>query len=491
VTKDGLRTLARWLGVLPHIRSAVRLGRRAKRAFRFHKPGSTVLWTWRSSIDHGVPTRRSFVSATSSRDEDDSYSEERIQKAGFAYQVDYSRHPAYIEHLRWNVREGAAAEEAVDVLNTQLLDLETMLSLKRVELRPAVEKVNENVGVLIERLVAANDASGLDFRTFTKPLHREIMRVIVDDLAYFDRRNSYTPIINNATELALRNELAIRGYLEFDLSPVELEMLRQRLRSYADGLEERYRRGSRSRDELSTSQIDPETTAVMDEMLERRGLGKAVSDVRHERARAGGFALEISPDDAHWWHSAYEDVGLVQPNRMSYYHTDESRDVYKAIIYLSDVNDDSGPFCLLPQSFDTRRPRFEWVIARANLSTLDSPEVRTTMHDLVPGRSVFTSRIARGFFGMLPARLRGNSHFGFDVPDDSGLAALMQAQEVRVTAPAGRVIAFDGSRIIHRGGLVRRGRRTALQLCFDVDKQNGRNLYHALKPVFEQSCHVE
>ena len=42
------------------------------------------------------------------------------------------------------------------------------------------------------------------------------------DLAYFDRRNSYEPVINNATELTLRNEMAVKGFLEFDLKADEL-----------------------------------------------------------------------------------------------------------------------------------------------------------------------------------------------------------------------------------------------------------------------------
>jgi hypothetical protein len=223
---------------------------------------------------------------------------------------------------------------------------------------------------------------------------------------------------------------------------------------------------------------------MVTELFERRGLNKAVSDVRHELATAGGFAFEISPHDNDWWHSRYEDVGLLAPSQAAYFHNDESRDVYKAIIYLDDVDDDLGPFCYVPESYAMKRPRFEWVVARANLTTLASDEIRLMMTDLRPSRGVFSSHVARRFFGMLPRRLRLNSHFGFDVLDDSEPARLLRSGEVRMTAPAGHVIAFDGSRIVHRGGLVRRGRRTALQVCFDVQKQNGIALYRQVANRF-------
>jgi hypothetical protein len=87
---------------------------------------------------------------------------------------------------------------------------------------------------------------------------------------------------------------------------------------------------------------------------------------------------------------------------------------------------------------------------------------------------------ARRLFGMLPARLRLNSHFGFDVLDDSALGASLLAQEVKMLAPAGQVIVFDGSQLVHRGGLVRSGRRTALQVVFDVPKDNGARFYRHL-----------
>lgn len=407
------------------------------------------------------------------------------------FQVDYARHPAFAPYLCWDSRHDAAADEAIDLLNRMLLDSESALTLNKQTLPQAMGRINDGLRLLMELLVAGNHAAPTPFAPFIDRFYLEIMRVIIDDLAYFERRNSYVPVINNAAEMALRNQLAVHGYMRFDLDAQELGAIRRQVQPYVETLHERYRRGGRSRQELSTNEVDAVSTALMGEVFGRHGLNKAVSDLRHEAARAGGFAVEISPHDNDWWHSRYEDVGLTAPSPAAYFHNDESRDAYKAIVYLDDVSDDLGPFCYVPSSYAMERPRFEWAVARATLTTLDADEIRRTMTDLRPSRGVFSSRVARQFFGMLPARLRLNSHLGFDVVEGSPQAAALAAGEVRMRAPAGHVIVFDGGRLLHRGGLVRRGTRTALQVVFDVQKRNGADFYnHLLGGVRPGSAHV-
>jgi hypothetical protein len=395
------------------------------------------------------------------------------QRVSLPYQPDYEQHPAFARHLAWDRRYEPAVDEAVAILDRMLLDLESALTLKTMTLAQAVDRVGQPLKLVLDLLAVSARAAGADLTPYAAPFQRELLRVIVDDLAYFERRNSYQPVINNAAEMGLRNQLAIDGFVRFDLESDELAALRRQVQPYLDVLEQRYRQGARAREELSTNEIDPRTLALVCELFGRRGLNKAVSDVRHETARASGLAVELSPDDTDWWHSRYGDVGLNAPNRAAYFHNDESRDAYKAIVYLDDVGDDQGPFCFVPTSYRAERPRFQWVVARATVTTVEAREIQQTMTDLVPSRGPFSSRVARAFFGMLPPRLRLSSHFGFDLLDDSPAAARLLADEVRMVGRAGHAIAFDGARLVHRGGMVRRGRRAALQVVFEVDKRNG------------------
>lgn len=66
----------------------------------------------------------------------------------------------------------------------------------------------------------------------------------------------------------------------------------------------------------------------------------------------------------------------------------------------------------------------------------------------------------------LPECLRFNSHMGWDVAPGSELESSLASNERKMTGPAGTFIAFDGARLLHRGGLMQEGERLALQVIF-------------------------
>src|SRR5258708_32206714 len=101
--------------------------------------------------------------------------------------------------------------------------------MRRMPLPKGLERVKEGVRLLMQLLVQANNAGGAPFAPFVDRFYMEIVRVILDDLAYFERRNSYAPVINNAPEMPLRNQIAIDGYIRFDLARDELEALRRQV----------------------------------------------------------------------------------------------------------------------------------------------------------------------------------------------------------------------------------------------------------------------
>ena len=64
------------------------------------------------------------------------------------------------------------------------------------------------------------------------------------------------------------------------------------------------------------------------------------------------------------------------------------------------------------------------------------------------------------------ASIRFNSHLGWDVEPDSELERSLVACERTMTGKSGTFIIFDGARLLHRGGMVRKGERIALQVIF-------------------------
>ena len=66
----------------------------------------------------------------------------------------------------------------------------------------------------------------------------------------------------------------------------------------------------------------------------------------------------------------------------------------------------------------------------------------------------------------LPRSLRFNSHMGWDILPKSEIESEFIASETKVIGPAGTFIAFDGAHLVHRGGLVEKNDRIALQIIF-------------------------
>ena len=72
---------------------------------------------------------------------------------------------------------------------------------------------------------------------------------------------------------------------------------------------------------------------------------------------------------------------------------------------------------------------------------------------------------------LLPPLLRGTTHFGDDILDDTDLSRKLLSQEVVFKGPTGTCVLFDGSRGIHRGSLVTTGGRWAVQIGLRVQRE--------------------
>ena len=228
---------------------------------------------------------------------------DRPLAASLPFQPDYAQHPAFRPHIKWNTTFDARVAQADDLMNKLLLRAESDLTLKKMSLSDAIAEVNQGLGLVSDLVASANQVAGNDFSLFAKRFHHELLRVVFDDLSYFDRRNSYVPVINDAHEMTLRNNLAVNGFIRCSLTPDELAGLRGHVQPYVDELQRRYHQGQRGREQLSTNQLDPRSMNYVKDIFARRGLDRAVSNVRHEAAAAWGFAVEISPHDNDWWHS--------------------------------------------------------------------------------------------------------------------------------------------------------------------------------------------
>ena len=66
----------------------------------------------------------------------------------------------------------------------------------------------------------------------------------------------------------------------------------------------------------------------------------------------------------------------------------------------------------------------------------------------------------------LPSELYFNSHIGWDINSNSALEEEFLKSEKEFVAESGSYVVFDGARLFHRGGMVKKDFRVALQIVF-------------------------
>jgi hypothetical protein len=180
-----------------------------------------------------------------------------------------------------------------------------------------------------------------------------------------------------------------------------------------------------------------------------RVLGEAGVFATAERYLGHGVSLvdvnpQINDPSDDFWQRVFPDLQLGQPS-CAYLHRDASGGDIKAIIYMSDVDPDNGPFAYVRGSHRMKMSVTDDHIAEAN----DSNGLAGT------------DPASRRLFAALPSRLRQKGSFGNDVPDGSPLADELLGSLWSITAPRGSVVVFD-TKGVHRGGMVVQGERRVI-----------------------------
>jgi hypothetical protein len=195
------------------------------------------------------------------------------------------------------------------------------------------------------------------------------------------------------------------------------------------------------------------------------GVLDALSAYTGRKIRVIGLALELSMPQATWWNNAI--TGLDIPPRTLYAHLDETISIPKSIVYLSDVSEKNGPTSCYPGAYEAMQLNpLQEIIGRIIGTVGKSANSRLKEYYAKSYHQSVNSEKFRRHFMRLPDYLRFNSHMGWDVLPGSELEAQLVAVESKMYGPAGTFIAFDGARLLHRGGLMQEGERVALQVIF-------------------------
>lgn len=159
--------------------------------------------------------------------------------------------------------------------------------------------------------------------------------------------------------------------------------------------------------------------------------------------------LHVNRPGNRYFSSRYSDMGLPCA-RAAGIHFDSGSGMVKAMVYLSQVTEDSGPFRYALSSHRWRLPHFRRFAGQA----LVSSGVRLEDEN------------SRRLFMRLPEVFRQLSHFGADFLGEDSEARLLDYEQP-FTSGHGDVVIFDNSGL-HRGGVLPERERIALQLQFSA-----------------------
>lgn len=192
-------------------------------------------------------------------------------------------------------------------------------------------------------------------------------------------------------------------------------------------------------------QLGPNILGEVQQLFEQNGFIEAASAYNARQLKVANVVLHIAkPTDQNYKQFFYDCESVPKTTCM---HIDPKEDVIKAMIYLNDVDLDSGPFSYIPGSNRWVHDPLQNLFGRAITtgSYCDTPIKR---------KSVFR----------LPPKLRVSHNFGRAVEDGTELSDALLDAEWKITSDMGNAILFDPGAGIHRGGICNTGTRIALQV---------------------------
>lgn len=178
--------------------------------------------------------------------------------------------------------------------------------------------------------------------------------------------------------------------------------------------------------------------------FEASGLLEIVRDHARRAIKVDRAVLHLSmPDDRHWT-QFLGDCPSTPP--LTNLHFDPKEDV-KAIVYLNKVGPGDGPFSVVEGSHAIQFDPLQDLLARsiATGNFCDTPAAR---------RSLFR----------LPGFLRVTANFGRLLSPGTPLFGGIASRLRPITSDVGNCVVFQSGRLMHLGGIVREGRRVALQI---------------------------
>jgi hypothetical protein len=387
-----------------------------------------------------------------------------IQASTIFPSIDYAAHPAFHGFAPARASQDAAIEEAIRQADAVLEEIHSSPSaLAEADIQSSYQtRVLPQLDA-IGRLTVDSLPGELPIAGIAATALAETREELLKEALFQNEKKRYRPAERVTPSIErIARDLSEEGLSLHRIPQPAIEAILDDVGEYRQRLTELSSRNGGMNCALAlphSGRFWSETQAFLD----GAGIIAGCSLARRQPLELAYCALVLSHDGEQWWRDCYQDAGLATA-RTVYMHNDKDYDIMKVLVYLSEVDEARGPFCFVRGSHKWRRSRtqsffFKAFDAAANVSLAPREPVRTVYY-----RKAFHHPVFREQFLKLPRPLRGSSHFGDDVLDDSDLSGWLLERETAVTSDMANCMAFIGADGIHRGGCVRKGQRWALQL---------------------------
>lgn len=386
-----------------------------------------------------------------------------MQDLKAAMESSYKQHPAFrFEQSEWS-------------LDSTLVDALDQLVLTHRQCATTLAKASEVIvyNGIMSALAAIFDqllpqADDEYERLFLVELRQAIERVLHEEREWFTKPTAVKGFrLDNGSSIENAVRMQTDRHFFGMLSQAAVAEIKRISEPAIAGFRANAANGKLKREELSANS-GPVVRAIRD-ILNRdfraQGVLDAVSAYAGRPMTVTGLALELSVPQATWWRNAI--LNLPRSPNTLYAHLDESVVYPKSIVYLTDVTEKQGPTSCYPAAYESMHLGVLQELVGRVVGTVGggaNSQLRP-YYDKQYHQSVNSEKFRRHFM-RLPAALRFNSHLGWDVMPDSAWEMSLMGTEHKMLGAAGTFIAFDGARLLHRGGLMQEGERVALQVIF-------------------------
>ena len=203
---------------------------------------------------------------------------------------------------------------------------------------------------------------------------------------------------------------------------------------------------------------------ILNNEFDQNGVNNTVSNYINKKFKVIGCAIELSTSDSTWWKQS-ENKNVS--SQTIYAHIDQSLICPKSICYLSDVKIENGPTSFYPKIYDKLKLNFfQNIFGRIHLNVgqKKNSKLYKIYNKELSRLDKSPERLKQ--LGKIPKNLFFDSHLGWYIKKKSKLEKMFLQNEKFMLGKKGLFVVFDGSKLFHRGGCIKKNTRLVLQITF-------------------------